>query len=56
MADDIEAVKNAVINITASTVGTVDEPANYIVVLFNDPGLYMMIDLSCFLGRVYFDC
>ncbi|XP_071088705.1 von Willebrand factor A domain-containing protein 7-like [Haliotis cracherodii] len=37
MADDIEAVKNAVINITASTVGTVDEPANYIVVLFNDP-------------------
>ena len=38
MADDIDAVKKYVIKLLTDTVGSTNEPADYVLSLFHDPG------------------
>ena len=38
MTDDIDAVKEQVINLLTDTVGSTNEPADYVLSLFHDPG------------------
>jgi hypothetical protein len=38
MTDDIDAVKEIVINLLTDTVGSTNEPADYVLSLFHDPG------------------
>lgn len=46
MSDDIEAAREAVYEIIDSKKGTQDEPSEYILVPFNDPGM------NCFLNKI----
>ena len=39
MSDDIDAVKERVIKLLTSTVGSDNEPADYILSMFHDPGI-----------------
>ena len=41
MSDDIAAAKDVVYNIIDSKKGTQDEPSEYILVPFNDPGEFV---------------
>ena len=38
MTDDIDAVKEIVISLLTYTVGSTNEPADYVLSLFHDPG------------------
>jgi hypothetical protein len=38
MTDDIDAVKEIVINLLTDTVGSTNEPADYVLSLFHDTG------------------
>jgi hypothetical protein len=38
MTDDIDAVKEQVIKLLTDTVGSTNEPADYVLSLFHDPG------------------
>jgi hypothetical protein len=38
MTDDIDAVKENVINLLTDTVGSTNEPADYVLSLFHDSG------------------
>jgi len=46
MADDIDAVKENVIELLTDTVGSTNEPADYVLSLFHDPGK-MYFDEFC---------
>lgn len=39
MVDDIDAVKTWVIELLTNTVGSSNEPADYVLSLFHDPGI-----------------
>ena len=38
MSDDIASVKESLIQLVTSIIGTTNEPADYVLALFNDPG------------------
>jgi hypothetical protein len=38
MTDEIDAVKEKVIKLLTDTVGSTNEPADYVLSLFHDPG------------------
>jgi len=40
MTDDIDAVKKKTIEMISGIQGTVNEPLNYVLVTFNDPGIH----------------
>ena len=43
MADEIRAVREKIIQIVTSTIGSDNEPADYVLSLFNDPGNEIII-------------
>lgn len=45
MADDIDAAKQVAFNIIDSNAGTLQEPSQYILVPFNDPGTSTFMDI-----------
>ena len=51
MTDDIDAVKENVIKLLTDTVGSTNEPADYVLSLFHDPGK-MLFDEFCSLNLV----
>lgn len=45
MGDDIDAAKQVAFNIIDSNAGTLQEPSQYILVPFNDPGTSTLMDI-----------
>lgn len=43
MSDDIDAARDVVYEIIDSKKGTQDEPSEYILVTFNDPGMNLLL-------------
>jgi hypothetical protein len=43
MTEEIEAVREKIIQIVTSTIGSDNEPADYVLSLFNDPGNEIII-------------